>query len=217
MIIALGIIELLLFCGGLFFVVRGKKSSSDSLVEQIKEEEKKREDLYSELKEAEENLIPFSSLIDKAEAADQAASSLRLERGRVTITQAELETVEARLRELDEIERELAASNIETQEELKILTKKEKDLSNKNTQLKDQLTTSKTELEKILGSIQEQSEVQTKVMKCQQDLLRTETQIDELLLQIQGGNEQYFILKKRYDALDIEYAQLYEKFSEVES
>jgi hypothetical protein len=32
--------------------------------------------------------------------------------------------------------------------------------------------------------------------------------------EIQKGNDQYFILKKRYDALDIEYAQLYEKFAE---
>lgn len=217
MVIIIGIIELLLFGGAIFFLVKGKKSSSDSVLEQIEKEEKTREELYAKLKESEEGLIPFSALIDKAESADQASSSLRLERGRVTITQAELETVEARLRELDEIERELAASNVETQEELKILTKKEKDLANKNAQLKDQLLTSKTELDKILGSIQEKSEIQTKVMKCQEELLKTEVQIDDLLAQIQGGNEQYFLLKKRYDALDIEYAQLYEKFSEADS
>jgi len=38
--------------------------------------------------------------------------------------------------------------------------------------------------------------------------------LSALLLQVEQGNEQYFQMKKRYDALDIEYAQLYEKFSE---
>jgi hypothetical protein len=47
------------------------------------------------------------------------------------------------------------------------------------------------------------------------DLLRTEQKTDELLMQIEAGNEQYFILKQVYDALDIEYAQLYEKFADA--
>jgi hypothetical protein len=34
-------------------------------------------------------------------------------------------------------------------------------------------------------------------------------------MQIEAGNEQYFILKQVYDALDIEYAQLYEKFADA--
>jgi hypothetical protein len=46
------------------------------------------------------------------------------------------------------------------------------------------------------------------------EIEKAEEQIETLLTQITAGNEQYFILKKRYDALDIEYAQLYEKFAE---
>ncbi len=49
------------------------------------------------------------------------------------------------------------------------------------------------------------------------ELLQTLERIDMLLVQIEQGNEQYFIMKRRYDALDIEYAQLFEKFSEAES
>jgi len=48
-------------------------------------------------------------------------------------------------------------------------------------------------------------------------LTMAEEKIDTLILQIEIGNEQYFTLKRRYDALDIEYAQLYEKFSESEA
>ena len=39
-------------------------------------------------------------------------------------------------------------------------------------------------------------------------------QVETLLNEIQRGNEQYFIMKRRYDALDVEYAQLYQQFNE---
>jgi acyl carrier protein phosphodiesterase len=35
-----------------------------------------------------------------------------------------------------------------------------------------------------------------------------------MLNQIQDTNEQYFNLKRRYDALDVEYAQLYQQLTE---
>jgi chromosome segregation ATPase len=56
--------------------------------------------------------------------------------------------------------------------------------------------------------------MQEQITRAKSELLKTEQQIQTLLEEIQAGNEQYFILKKRFDALDIEYAQLYEKFAE---
>jgi hypothetical protein len=35
-----------------------------------------------------------------------------------------------------------------------------------------------------------------------------------LMNEIQVSNEQYFNLKRRYDALDVEYAQLYQQLTE---
>ena len=49
------------------------------------------------------------------------------------------------------------------------------------------------------------------------ELVETQEKVDIVLMKIEQGNDQYYILKKRYDALDIEYAQLYEKFSETEA
>jgi chromosome segregation ATPase len=139
--------------------------------------------------------------------------SLKAERGRITITQAELETVETRLRELEEIERELEASAIETKEELNILKKKEKELRSKNDELKQRIAEATGGLEKLLSEVELSSQAQEQMTAMQTELLATQEKIDVLILQIEQGNEQYFILKKRYDALDIEYAQLYEKFS----
>ncbi len=143
-----------------------------------------------------------------------ARESLKAERGRVTITQAELETIEVRLRELDEIARELEASMTETKEELKILQRKEKELSNKNEALREQIQSSLAKIDEIISQIELTAQMQEQVARARAELVRTEEQIQTLLTQIQEGNEQYFVLKKRFDALDIEYAQLYEKFSE---
>ena len=46
------------------------------------------------------------------------------------------------------------------------------------------------------------------------DLLKSEQQVETLMNEIQKGNEQYFISKRRYDALDVEYAQLYQQYIE---
>ena len=69
-------------------------------------------------------------------------------------------------------------------------------------------------LDEIISQIELTAQMQEQVARARAELVRTEEQIQTLLTQIQEGNEQYFVLKKRFDALDIEYAQLYEKFSE---
>ena len=143
--------------------------------------------------------------------------ALKAERGRIMITQAELETVESRLRELEEIERELEASGIETQQELNILKKKHDELNEKNNHLKEQLNFSLQQLNQLLGEVEMTSQMAEEIDKMRIGVVNTQEKISLLLMQIENGNDQYFILKKRYDALDIEYAQLYEKFSEGES
>ena len=202
--------------GLLFFFARGKQSNSASLLDQMQKEKAARDELVDKARAIRETLLDFEAIVELAQQLTSARDATKLERGRVTITQAELETVESRLREIDEIERELDASNVETQEELKVLQRKESALATKNNNLKEKLAMSKTELDKVLGDIKENAELTQKTNEMKEGLLRTETKIEELLQEIQSGNEQYFILKKRYDALDIEYAQLYEKFSAAE-
>lgn len=143
-----------------------------------------------------------------------AREALKAERGRVIITQAELESVEVRLRELDEVNRELEASALETREELKIFQKKEVDLKTKNDELRVQIADSTTKMEALMSEIEMSVQMQEQVKMMRADLLKSEEQVETLMNEIQKGNEQYFNSKRRYDALDVEYAQLYQQYIE---
>jgi chromosome segregation ATPase len=173
--------------------------------------------LRSRFEELYGGMVDLPSVAAKVKELKSAQEALKAERGRITITQAELETIETRLRELEEIERELEASGIETKEELNILNKKQKDLASRNEALKQQITASVEQLDQLMGQVELTTQVQEQVQNMKGELIQTEQKVTDLLVQIEQGNEQYFVLKQRYDALDIEYAQLYEKFSEAEA
>jgi chromosome segregation ATPase len=144
----------------------------------------------------------------------QARDALKAERGRVIIIQAELESVEVRLRELDEVNRELEASALETKEELKIFQKRESELRTKNDELRVQIADSTTKMEALMSEIEMSVQMQEQVKIMRADLLKSEEQVETLMNEIQKGNEQYFVFKRRYDALDVEYAQLYQQHME---
>lgn len=146
--------------------------------------------------------------------ATRAREALKAERGRVIIIQAELESVEVRLRELDEVNRELEASGLETKEELKIFQKRESELKTKNDELRVQIADSTTKMEALMSEIEMSVQMQEQVKIMRADLLKSEEQVETLMNEIQKGNEQYFIFKRRYDALDVEYAQLYQQHIE---
>jgi len=99
-------------------------------------------------------------------------------------------------------------------EVLKILQRKEEDLKSKNDHLRIQIAETTSKMETIMSEIEMSAQMQEQVLKLRGDLLQSEEQGQTLLNEIQRGNEQYFILKRRYDALDVEYAQLYQQFNE---
>ncbi|MBN8549936.1 MAG: hypothetical protein J0M12_11525 [Deltaproteobacteria bacterium] len=220
LIIILGLIEAGAAIGTLYFLLKkmnaggggggGALAELEGRLSAVTAIKSKFDDLYG-------GMVGLGDVAVRVKELKLAQEALKAERGRITITQAELETIETRLRELEEIERELEASGIETKEELNILNKKEKELATRNEQLKAQISASTQQLDQLLGQIELSTQVMEQVQNMKSELLMTEQKMSDLLLQIEQGNEQYFILKQRYDALDIEYAQLYEKFSEAEA
>lgn len=192
-------------------------SSSGAALSAIRAELERKKGLVEKFNSAFGQLVPASKVKESAYSYKQAQEKLKAERGRITITQAELETVETRLRELEEIERELQASGLETKEELNILQRKQVDLATKNSAIKSKIEESHVQWAQLIQEIESNSKAAETVQAAQNELVSTEGQIATLMLQIEQGNEQYFVLKRRYDALDIEYAQLYEKFSEAEA
>jgi chromosome segregation ATPase len=214
LIVIIGVVQALGIGGYLFVVAKKSNSGVVTAAVNLEDEVAQKKQIKEKIEALQASMINISELKSKVSEFLVTRESLKAERGRVTITQAELETIEVRLRELDEIARELEASMTETKEELKILQRKEKDLSNKNDALKAQISGSLAKIDEILSQIELTAQMQEQIARAKTELGRTEQQIENLLTQIQAGNEQYFILKKRFDALDIEYAQLYEKFAE---
>ena len=69
-------------------------------------------------------------------------------------------------------------------------------------------------MEALIAEIEMTAQMQEQVAVMKSEMLRAEEKIQTTLNQIQQSNEQYFNLKRRYDALDVEYAQLYQQFTE---
>ncbi|MFM1849075.1 MAG: hypothetical protein RL417_2549 [Pseudomonadota bacterium] len=202
---------------GLLHVMKKRGAGVDPALAILETARSDRSKLLEQLKDVYGQLVPVAAIRTALKDLTVRQEALRAEKGRITITQAELETVETRLRELEEVERELEASGLETKEELNILKKKEAELNSKNAALKSQLEQAQIALDKAVAEIEMSQQLQEQVLACKTELLQTEQSVATLVLQIEQGNEQYFILKRRYDALDIEYAQLFEKFSEAEA
>lgn len=193
-----------------------RQNSLGSAIGGLKSHLKDREELIGEVEGLYSQMVDLGSVRKLAKEVKLLQESLKAERGRITITQAEIETVEGRLRELEEIERELEASNLETNREYEILKKKEEELRGKNEALKTQAGLAIPPLEAVVAAIPADEEQKTQILQMRTELTESSTTIDTLLAEIHEGNDQYKVLKTRYDALDIEYAQLYEKFTVAE-
>lgn len=215
-IIAAGLIGATIVVGLLYRLKSAVGSQSSEVEAVVAKELGVKQEIAEKLRSLYSTMVDTNSARTKIREIKALQETLKAERGRITITQAELETVETRLRELEEIERELEASGLETKEELTILEKKQRELVSKNDALKTKIADSAQQWEQLLKEIESNSQLFDRAQAAKMELITTEERISTLMLQIEQGNEQYFILKRRYDALDIEYAQLYEKFSESE-
>lgn len=213
--VIVALIEVGAAVGLMYATFAKRKDAARGVVDAVARQAAEREAILEKVKALSAEMVDLAELKGKVRELRLAKESLKTERGRITITQAERETVEGRLRELEEIERELEASGLETKEELTILQKKQKELASKNDGLKTQISTSVQQMDELLSKIEMTAQQTEQVQAMKAQIIQTEQKIDTLLLQIEQGNDQYFILKKRYDALDIEYAQLFEKFSEA--
>jgi|APGre2960657423_1045063.scaffolds.fasta_scaffold124868_1 chromosome segregation ATPase len=213
-ILIVGILQAAVVGVVIFLRARAVNAGRESVYANVLAEVGEKRALWTRIQELSHEMADPQQLLLSAKAFTTARESLKAERGRVTIAQAELDMIEVRLRELEEITRELEASTTETKEELKILQRKEEDLKSKNDHLRIQIAETTSKMETIMSEIEMSAQMQEQVLKLRGDLLQSEEQGQTLLNEIQRGNEQYFILKRRYDALDVEYAQLYQQFNE---
>jgi len=217
LIVIIGIIEGAVCAGLLFSVNARRRGLLRGNLQAFEEELEKKSKIKKQIEELYSRMVDIGSVHKIIVDIRSNQEALKAERGRIMITQAELETVESRLRELEEIERELEASGMETKQELTLLKKKHDELNGRNENLKEQINASMQQIDELKTEIQSNARLAEQVNRMKIQIVNTEEKISVLLLQIEQGNDQYFTFKKRYDALDIEYAQLYEKFSEADA
>lgn len=210
----LGLIQAGLIAVFVFHRVRHMNDHKVQAYELLSDEVQQKRELWARVETAKADLIGQRDIAEQARHFLAARESLKVERGKVTMAQAELEAHEVRLRELEEIGRELEASSTETKEELKILQRKEIDLRSRNDALRGQIADSIAKMDSLIAQIEMTVQMQEQVAIIKSEILRAEEKIQTVLNDIQHSNEQYFNLKKRYDALDVEYAQLYQQLTE---
>jgi len=198
--------------GLLWWVVKREVDAQDVRFRPLSDALAERKKVVDRIELFKGHLVPCDDMRRVVSSTIEHGDIIQAERGRAAIAKVELESVELRFRELDEIERELDASELESKEELKILKSREEELRLRNEELKNRINESLGILEELRSKVA-MTEEQSRILKNMEDeLLYAQEQIDELLAQIAKGNDHYYQLKRRYDALDIEYAQLYEKF-----
>ena len=214
LILFIALAQALLVGGVVFYRARIANAGRERLYTNVLEEVEQKRSLWQQVQKLSADLADPKELAETVRSFTVARESLKAERGRVTIARAELDMIELRLRELEEIHRELEASTTETKEELRILQRKEDELKAKNEGLRLQIADTTAKMERLMSEIELSAQMQEQIVTLRSELVRSEEQVQTLMNEIQKGNEQYFILKRRYDALDVEYAQLYQQFNE---
>lgn len=209
---------MLLYAGGLgtLFSLVGKKALAidNQLKENLKviaEEEQTKLSILGELGELSLGLVEANLIESLTAKKTEIEETIRAEKGRLTITEAELEAVDTRLRELEELKRELEVSNMDAVKELDMLRSQEKDISQRNEAMRTQINASMEQIELLLEQLASSAEAVERLGNAKNELIELEKKCGYYEEQIAGINTQYMSLKKAYDALDIEYAQLYEK------
>jgi len=166
------------------------------------------------LKSALVPVVEVSPLLRELSTLDQ---DLKNKNVKFSLASSELEAVEFRLQELEEIRREIEASATEIKDELRALQEREEELRSRREELEVMLRASAEKMSTIATELAMSSEMQIQIERMQGELVLTQEQCGRLLGQIEKGNEQCMAMKQRYNALDIEYALLYEKFARLES
>ena len=201
--------------GGVIGMLNKQFSAHDQRMREslqiVEEEFKKKRESIADLAQLSLGMISSKGFERLNGELTTAEEKLRSERGRLTITEAELEAVERRLRDLEELKRELEVSSLEASRELELLRTQQRDIQAENERLKDQLHASIEKLEVLILELNGSPAVVEHLTATKGELSQIEKQCENYAGQTHLINTKYMDLKKAYDALDIEYAQLYER------
>ncbi|MCC6221132.1 MAG: hypothetical protein IT291_07830 [Deltaproteobacteria bacterium] len=212
------IVIVLMFAGlvvGVFMYLQLNHASNLRVVKGniavLNEEINKKKEVLDELGRLALGFIPKDEYDRTCEEVTKFEEQIRGEQAKVTITQAEFDAGEARLRELEEVDRELEASALEAAREIDMLRTQENDIRKRNAELVGQLNKIHNRVDQLIEELEHCQEAVDRMVKVKAELVEIQQKIEWYTEQTSVINQQFIDLKHAYDALDIEYAQLYDK------
>lgn len=189
---------------GYYFYKRDSNESENqtSVIETYRALAEELEMLESEIR----SLIPAEDAVEIVSLLDEYDNIRKLERSKLNIANLEVTSLENRLREFTDIEQELESSSIETREIAKGFRATFEEVKQKVDSLRQTLPIFEESVNKLgLESAPEVSGINESLNKYDEFFDSAEKSIDVICN-----------LKSRFDALDIEFAELFEKFGELE-
>jgi len=201
--------------GGSWFWLKRKaktvNTEVDGYLEAMQTQLTNRQDALRKLAELILGFCPEEEIeIIKQEVATME-SAFNAEHGRLTITHAELDAVRHRLNDLVETDKEIKSSLEAADKEYAILKSQEEEIKLQNSKLEEGLSSIISKIDELTSELKGSEELAKGFLKAKEDLQAVEGQFKWYESEIVQLNEKYIDLKKAYDALDIEYAQLYER------
>lgn len=180
-------------------------------LENTKGEFETKKKILEDLALAGQGLISEAEILEQKNSLVEFENQINSEKGKCAVAEAELDALDVRLRELEELRRELEVSNMDAIKEVEMLRTQERDISNQNEAINEQLKSSVEQIDILLDVLHANVDAVAQLNKTRNEMIQTEKSIAYYEEEIAKINQQYVGLKRAYDALDIEYAQLYEK------
>lgn len=174
-----------------------------------------KKEILSQLADLAAGMVSASAVHEAEQRRDEVFERISEVKSAIAAVEAQQLSVESRLREIEELEREMESNSIEAQRELELLRDQEKAMREETERLRQRVNSSVEMLEQLLVELSSSQSAVDKLTNAKTELLNTESKIDYYSEGISQLNSQYMELKKGYDALDIEYAQLYERQNSV--
>ncbi|MCS6894076.1 MAG: hypothetical protein NZO16_05880 [Deltaproteobacteria bacterium] len=153
-------------------------------------------------------LIPKQDANELVTILEEFANLERLEKSKFNIASLELSSLEGRLREFSDIEQELESSALETRDLVKSYQTAWDEITTKSSNIRNNLNIALEALNNLFSS-DESAKLSDNIEKFLDEIISYELVVKSALDCISK-------LKTRFDALDIEFAELYERFGELE-
>jgi hypothetical protein len=174
-------------------------------------------DLETQLLDLYGQLLEFGDLANQVTELTKTKKRLADLDARFTQTQQKLDVAENRLRDLDEIDMELRNCAVELEEIEEKAAKKSADFRNKNQTLKTTLELVFSDAQPMLEEDGAPQQFRDTLHKFQESSPKLFGQFNIILDEVAGQYDAFLKFRKRYDALDIEYALLVSKVEEMEA